>query len=122
MMERRELEEALAMLGALLERRGQPFGLPRGFADRVEVRTWGGLTVYLACRVDQVALKLYAAADHWPDRNRHLVDLRQLLPTREELEAAARWCRTHDPSEGFRDFQLRPVLASLGVEVPRDGS
>ncbi|MCZ7589171.1 MAG: hypothetical protein M5U27_10030 [Gaiella sp.] len=46
---------------------------------------------------------------------KHEADLRNLNPTREELLAAARWTRTHDPSEGFRG-QLLAALAYLGVE------
>jgi len=33
------------------------------------------------------------------------------------LLTSARWCRTHDASEGFRGRQLLPVLQELGVEV-----
>ncbi|GAC1314239.1 MAG: hypothetical protein NVSMB2_03380 [Chloroflexota bacterium] len=32
----------------------------------MEVRRYGGLTLNLASRYDQVFLKLYAAADQWP--------------------------------------------------------
>lgn len=92
------------------------FGLPSGFADRVSTRVFSSLTVRLASRDDQVAFKLYAAADQWPSESRHISDLRTLAPTREELLAAARWCRTHDPSSGFRNVLLLPVLAALGVE------
>lgn len=94
------------------------FGLPEGFEARAVVRSYGALTVRLSSRQDQVAFKLYAAADHWPGRSRHLEDLRRLAPPRRMLLDAARWCRTHDPSEGFRDGLLVPVLAALGVEAP----
>ena len=93
-------------------------GLPAGFEERVVVRRYGTLTIRLAAVEDLVAFKLYAAADHWPDRSRHLADLRRLEPTPGALIAAARWCRTHDPSDGFRDTLLLPVLAELGVEDP----
>lgn len=93
-------------------------GLPDGFEERAMVRTFGALTIRLAAVEDLVAFKLCAAADHWPDRSRHLADLRRLRPTMDRLIAAARWCRTHDPSEGFRDMFLLPVLAELGVEDP----
>ncbi len=43
-------------------------------------------------------------------------DLRALAPTRDELLAAARWCRTLDPSEGYRE-SLRRALNFFGVEV-----
>ncbi len=93
-------------------------GLPAGFEDRGEIRTYGGLTLRLAAVEDLIAFKLYAAANHWPDRSRHLADLRPLSPTPDALVPAARWCRTHDPSDGFRDVLLLPVLAELGVESP----
>jgi hypothetical protein len=32
---------------------------------------------------------------------KHFADLRALEPTVDELLAAARWARTHEPSEGF---------------------
>jgi hypothetical protein len=89
------------------------FGLPDGFLSRVETRTYGpALTVLYAGRLDQVHLKLYAMVDQ--GAGRHEADLRALEPTPEELVAAARWTRTHDPSEGFRQ-ELVAVLAHLGV-------
>ena len=93
-------------------------GLPGGFEGRATARTYGTLTIRLAAVEDLIAFKLYAAADHWPDQSRHLADLRLLGPTPDGLVAAAKWCRTHDPSEGFRDMLLVPVLAELGVEDP----
>jgi hypothetical protein len=92
-------------------------GLPPGCETRAVVKTYGGLTLRVAAREDQVAFKLYAAADHWPDLGKHLQDLRELRPTPEELRRAAAWCRTHDPSQGFRDVLLVPVLATFGVEA-----
>ena len=93
------------------------FGLPTGFEARAIVRSFGALSVRFASKQDQVAFKLYAAADHWPSPSRHLEDLRRLTPSQDALLKAARWCRTHDPSEGFRDHLLLPVLAALGVEA-----
>jgi hypothetical protein len=79
----------------------------------VETRTYGpALTVLYAGRLDQVHFKLYAMVDQ--GAGRHEADLRALEPTREELLSAARWTRTHDPSEGFRQ-ELVAVLAHLGV-------
>ena len=90
------------------------FGLPEGFVDRLERRDYGeALTVHLASRFDQIHFKLYAMVDQ--GAGKHEADLRELNPTREELLAAARWTRTHDPSEGFRE-QLLAALAYLGVE------
>jgi hypothetical protein len=90
-------------------------GLPAGFEDRLALRRFGGLTVWLAAPYDLVYFKLYAAADHWPSRDRHLDDLRALHPSASDLLAAARWSRTHDPSPAFRS-QLVALLSHLGVE------
>lgn len=88
-------------------------GLPSGYDARIVTRRFGGLTVHLAGRFDQICFKLYATVDQGP-RSKHFNDLRQLAPTREELLTAARWARTHDPSEPFLD-QLEQALAALGV-------
>lgn len=136
-----DLEDALTTLGQVLQDRDEAYdvaaaldleddwlnpgpaglvdlGLPDGFEERATVRIYGTLTIRLAAVEDLIAFKLYAAADHWPDQSRHLADLRRLGPTPDALVATARWCRTHDPSEGFRDMLLLPVLAELGVEDP----
>ncbi len=90
------------------------FGLPDGLVDRLERRDYGdALTVHLASRFDQIHFKLYAMVDQ--GAGKHEADLRALHPTRDELLTAARWTRTHDPSEGFRE-QLLAALANLGVE------
>jgi hypothetical protein len=68
----------------------------------------------VAGRFDQVCFKLYAAADQGM-RSKHAADLMALRPSHDELPAAARWSRTHDPSEGYRQ-QLMAILAALGVE------
>jgi hypothetical protein len=64
---------------------------------------------------DLGCFKLYAAAYHWPSRDRHLDDLRALRPTQPDLISAASWSMTHDPSPAFRS-QLVAVLEHLGVE------
>jgi hypothetical protein len=90
------------------------FGLPAGFLHRLEAHEYGpGLTVHFAGRVDQIHFKLYAMADQ--GAGKHESDLRSLEPTRAELLEAARWTRTHDPSEGFRE-QLVAALEYLGVQ------
>ena len=90
------------------------FGLPEGFLGRLERRDYGaGLTVYLASRYDQIHFKLYALVDQGPGK--HEDDLRALRPNEEELRAAARWARSHDPSEPFAGI-LDQVLSHLGVE------
>lgn len=90
------------------------FGLPEGFIDRLERRDYGqALTVYFASRYDQIHFKLYALVDQGPGK--HEDDLRALSPTEEELVAAARWSRSHDPSEGYAQI-LGEVLAHMGVK------
>ena len=91
-------------------------GLPSGFLDRAQTRHFGSLTVRLASRVDQIAFKLYAAVDQGP-QSKHFADLGKLEPTREELLDSGRWCRTHDPSEGFQSMLVQALMA-LGVEDP----
>jgi len=89
-------------------------GLPKGFLDRVQTQSFGdGLTVHFASRLDQIHFKLYAFVDQ--GAGKHEQDLRALAPTAEELIQAARWTRTHDPSEGFRQM-LGRGLRYLGVE------
>jgi hypothetical protein len=88
-------------------------GMPVGFAQRLETRSYGpALTVSFASRIDQIHFKLYATVDQGPGR--HERDLRVLGPTRQELLEAARWSRTHDPSEGYL-YVLRLVLEAFGV-------
>lgn len=92
-------------------------GLPEGLEKRAEPRVYGpGLTVLYASRIDQIHLKLYATVDQ--GAGKHLADLTALSPTADELLTAARWTRTHDPSEDYRSV-LVEVLAHFGVP---DGS
>jgi hypothetical protein len=89
------------------------FGLPSGFESRWETRTYGNaLLVRWASRFDQVHFKLYAAVDQ---AGKHLRDLEALHPTEDELVAAARWSREHDPSEGFLGALIE-ALRYFGVD------
>jgi hypothetical protein len=89
-------------------------GMPAGFVDRLETRPYGDfLTVHYASRLDQIHFKLFALVDQGPGK--HEADLRQLRPTSEELVQAARWTRTHDPSDAFRG-ELEAALVYLGVD------
>lgn len=90
-------------------------GLPEGFAGRAHIQRYGALEIRLADRLDQIHFKLYAAVDQGP-RSKHFADLRALEPAREELLRAARWARTHDPSEGFR-AGLEAALEALGLRA-----
>lgn len=89
-------------------------GLPKGFEERMVTREYSpSLVVDFAGRLDLIHFKLYAAADPL-DPERHEADLLALEPTQEELLSAARWARTQDPSEPFRDILLS-TLERLGV-------
>ena len=75
-------------------------GLPQGFDSRLAWQVFGEkLSVGFISRYDQIHFKLYAAVDQ--SGSYHAEDLRELQPSDEELLDAARWARTHDPSEGF---------------------
>jgi hypothetical protein len=94
-------------------------GLPEGFLERALRRSYGdALTVMFASRLDQIHFKLYAVVDQGPGR--HLSDLQALQPSEAELFQAARWSRTHDPSEGYRGVLIE-VLQHLGVSDGLDG-
>lgn len=66
-------------------------GLPEGFKTRMDTRRYGGLTIYLAGRFDQICFKLYAAVDQGPN-SKHFADLKSLKPTKTELGEAKCWC------------------------------
>ena len=87
-------------------------GLPAGFESRWSTMQYGGLTLHLAGRFDQICFKLYAAVDQGPD-SKHFSDLKLLKPTKSELEQAERWCRTHDVSEGFA-LEMQEIKAMFG--------
>ena len=89
------------------------FGLPDGFEKRMVTRHYHGLTVHLAGRLDQVFFKFYAAVDRGP-RSKHVADLQQLKPTKEELVKEAEWARGHDPSPSFLEMS-RQALSYFGV-------
>lgn len=89
-------------------------GLPSGFSERLSPKNYGPfLTVRYASRFDQIHFKLHATVDR--GGGKHFADLKALEPNEGELLSAARWSRTHDPSEGFRSVLIQ-VLAYFGVE------
>jgi hypothetical protein len=87
-------------------------GLPKGFASRMSTRYYGGLTLHLAGRFDQICFKLYATVDQGP-ASKHFTDLKSLKPTSTELKKAANWCKTHDVSDVFAS-NLVDALIALG--------
>ncbi len=81
------------------------FGLPGGLMDRAESRSYGkNLTIHFLSRYDQIHFKLHATVDQ--SGGKHYDDLLALKPNVKELEAAARWSMTHDPSEGYREVLI----------------
>ena len=92
------------------------FGLPKGWEGRVVTRQYGGLSLNLPAREDQICLKLYV--DRGPN-DKHFEDLMNLDPTENDLIFAARWTVTQDPSLGFRG-ELFKCLSALGVELTDD--
>jgi hypothetical protein len=87
-------------------------GLPLGFEQRATVRQFGGLTLHIASREDQICFKLYASVDQGP-RSKHAADLNKLRPSPDELRWAGEWCRTQDPFDGFAQ-QLELALQEFG--------
>lgn len=77
-------------------------GLPQGFTERLHIRKYKGLTLYLADRFDQICFKLYASVDQGP-HSKHFADLQNLNPTLNELNLAKNWCITQDVSDNFAD-------------------
>ncbi len=84
-------------------------GLPPGLGTRVEWRKYGALKVGIVGRLDLVFFKLYAAADATGPTSVHYQDLVALSPTTEELQSAAVWIRTQDPSPEFHAIVDRVV-------------
>jgi hypothetical protein len=80
--------------GSLME------SLPDGIMGRLHRRRYGShLTVFYIDRFDQIHFKVLAASG---GQSLHLSDLMALEPEEEEMESAARWCISQDPSDGFR--------------------
>lgn len=76
-------------------------GLPPKLEERIHWEQYDGLWLGLADRYDLIFLKLYAAADSEGPSSVHYQDLMALQPTNEELDAAAQWVRSQDPSAPF---------------------
>lgn len=88
------------------------FGLPQGLMGRAETHKYGkNLIIYFLGRYDQIHFKLHAAVDQ--SGGKHYDDLMALKPNAEELEKAARWSMTHDPSEGYK-MVLKDFLFKIG--------
>jgi hypothetical protein len=92
------------------------YGPPRGMTERWERREYGpSLTVYFVSRLDQVHLKLLAAADPKAEP-RHLEDLAsRIKPTAEEVRAAMEWLLGRKTSPWFRG-NVRGAVEALGYD------
>lgn len=92
------------------------YGAPRGMTERWERREYGpSLIVYFVSRLDQVHLKLLAAADPKAEP-RHLEDLvNRIKPTTEEARAAVTWLLDRKTSPGFRG-NVRRAVEALGYD------
>ncbi len=92
------------------------YGAPRGMTERWTRREYGpSLTVYFVSRLDQVHLKLLAAADPKAEP-RHLEDLAsRIKPTVEEVQTAVAWLLDRKTSPRFRGHVRRAVEA-LGYD------
>lgn len=86
-------------------------GLPEGILDRAGRRSYGvSLEVFFTGRLDQIFFKVFASAD---SMGVHVSDLMELDPTPDEMENAARWCVSIDPSTEFRNTVIS-MLSELG--------
>jgi len=99
-----------AQAGALLE-----LGLPKGVVarSRKHRRSYGPcLTVQFLARIDQAALKLFAAMDP-KNGQRHFKDLVEIKPTGREMNHAIRWMLGWKTSPAFRR-KLAEILQAIG--------
>jgi hypothetical protein len=79
-------------------------GLPPGLGDRIHWRRYDGLDVGLVDRYDLIFLKLYAAVDDVGPTSIHYQDLLAMRPTESDLQAAAVWVRSQDPSAAVSEI------------------
>lgn len=90
------------------------YGVPKGMTDRWHKREYGpSLVIFFIHRVDQIHLKVLAAADPKAPP-RHMEDLVQRLkPSAEELQAAVDWLLDRETSSWFRG-RIRYVVTEFG--------
>jgi len=92
------------------------YGIPDGMTERWESREYGpSLVIYFIHRLDQIHLKLLAAADPKAPPH-HMEDLVQWLrPSEEEIQTAVDWLLDRNTSDWFRG-RVRHVASALGYE------
>jgi len=95
-------------------------GLPPGFFDRMDRRTFGHLTIHLASPDDLVALKVLAATDTTRGAKRavDLDDIARTSPTGSTLAWALRWVASFDGRPDFlstEGMKLLDALAERGL-------
>jgi hypothetical protein len=93
-------------------------GLPSGFEGRTLRHSYGGLTLHLASRFDQVCLKLYAATDDAPG-GKHFRDLIALGASDEDLQDASAWVKDQDAGPEFSSFVDAVVAAVRSTRARR---
>ena len=106
----------------LLQRSLPPGALERSKKHRREFGPC--LVVRFLDRMDQVALKLFASMDP-RDGQRHLRDLEEISPTRDEIRNAIGWMSAWKSNEAFRE-RLAYLVEGFGFpdlsETVRSGS
>ena len=95
------------------------YGLPPGFAARVQWRSFAALDVGIASRVDLIHFKLEAAADQPTADHRHFKDLLALEPTPDELAAAAQWVKSVNVGAEYHDIIDRVVAHATSRTAAR---
>jgi hypothetical protein len=89
-------------------------GLPDGFVERLISQKYGSrLIIHFISRYDQICFKMYAAINGGSER--HLSDLKLLLPSDAESYSAALWCLTQDASDIF-PIIVKDFLRKAGFE------
>lgn len=84
-------------------------GLPEGFGERVEWRTYGGLDVGIADRIDLIFFKLEATADQPSSDSRHFRDLVALNPSENEWALATAWVREKNVGSEYQTIVDRVI-------------
>ncbi len=93
------------------------FGLPPELDDDITWRDYGVLVVGFVGRCGLIPLKFFAAVDQGP-LSKHWQDLVALNPSVAEVDKAAKWVKTQDIGEEFKQFveQAREqLLRELGI-------
>ena len=91
--------------------------LPPGMITRARPLTFGGLTLYVAARVDLITLKVWSVTARRARWEVDKGDLKAMAPTKIELASALRWCATKDGRADFVAVDGLPLARELGVDL-----